>query len=78
MFTFSSILITLIWQSYCVQQNVIHIIAKSLGPLRGPILPWVHMRNLGLLSKMKEGKDPGDEFWYEIRERKQQGETPNL
>lgn len=26
----------------------------------------------------KKGKDPGDEFWYEIRERKQQGETPNL
>lgn len=35
---------------------MIHIIAKSLGPLRGPILPWVHMRNLGSLSKMKKGQ----------------------
>ena len=26
----------------------------------------------------KKGKDPADEFWYEIRERKQEGETPNL
>ena len=26
----------------------------------------------------KKGKDSGDEFWYEIRERKQEGETPNL
>ena len=35
---------------------MIHIIAKSLGTLRGPILPWVHMRNLGPLSKMKKGQ----------------------
>ena len=35
---------------------MIHIIAKSLGPLRGPILPWFHMRNLGPLSKMKKGQ----------------------
>lgn len=26
----------------------------------------------------KKGKDPGDEFCYEIRERKHQGETPDL
>ena len=44
----------------CIQQSVIHIIAKSLGPLRGPILPWVDMRNLGPLSKMKKSaKIPG-------------------
>ena len=35
---------------------MIHIIAKSLGPLRGPNLPWVDMRNLGSLSKMKKGQ----------------------
>ena len=35
---------------------MIHIIAKRLGPLRGPILPLVHMRNLGSLSKMKKGQ----------------------
>ena len=35
---------------------MIHIVAKSLGPLRGPILPWFHMRNLGPLSKMKKGQ----------------------
>ena len=33
---------------------------------------------LAFQDKKKKGKDPGDEFWYEIRERKQQGETPNL
>ena len=39
---------------------MIHIIAKSLGPLRGPILPWVDMRNVGPLSKMKKSaKIPG-------------------
>ena len=41
---------------------MIHIIAKSLGPLRGPILPWVHMRSLSPLSKIKKGQ----RFWGRV------------
>ena len=33
---------------------MIHIIAKSLGPSRGPISPWVLVRNLSPISKMKK------------------------
>ena len=33
---------------------MIHIIAKSLGPSRGPTSPWVLVRNLSPISKMKK------------------------
>ena len=43
----------------------------GLAGLPGPILPWVHIRNFRLVSKMGKGRRSWNEFWREIRETKQ-------
>ena len=69
MFNFSSILITLKWQSYLpiIAINAVSIyvysktwfilLQKALDPCGEQFIsPWVHMRNLSPLSKMKKGQ----------------------
>ena len=45
---------------------------RRLARLPGWISLWVHMRNLSPVSEMRlKVKDPGEEFWRQIRETKQ-------